>query len=298
MTPVVFDRPALRRRRALAVRNAAPGADFLLGLVADDIAERLGAVSRRFETAVAIGGPTDALALAVARSGRADRVLRADLLVRGPDGTHPADLVVDDELLPLAPGSVDLVVSGLTLQWVNDLPGALVQIRRALRPDGLFLASFVGGDSLTELRRAFLSAESDIRGGVTPRVAPFADVRDLGGLLQRAGFALPVTDQDRLTLRYQTPFHLMRDLAAMGASGSLAERTRGLTTPRLLARAADAYRELAADPDGRVRASLVLVSMSGWAPHESQQKPLRPGSAKMRLADALRVDERPLPRES
>jgi SAM-dependent methyltransferase len=189
------------------------------------------------------------------------------------------------------------VVSTLSLQFANDLPGALVQIRRALKPDGLFLGTLVGGDSLGELRSAFLAAESERTGGATPRVAPFADVRDLGGLLQRAGFALPVADIDRLTLRYETPFHLMRELAAMGAANPLAERSRRLTSAGLLQRAAEIYRETNADPDGRVRATIVLVSLSGWAPHESQQKPLRPGSAKARLADALKATEVPLRRD-
>ncbi len=295
MIPVVFDRPLIAARRRRAIAAAVPGTDFLVDHVASDLADRLATLSRRFATAAVIGGPTDALAEAVAASGRADRVIRADLFAPGPAGRHPVDLVIDDERLPFAEASLDLVVSGLTLQWVNDLPGALVQIRRALRPDGLFLATFVGGDSLTELRQAFLAAESERRGGASPRVPPFADLRDLGGLLQRAGFALPVSDVDRLTLRYATPFHLMRDLAAQGASNPLAERTRGLTSPRLLARAAELYADDASDPDGRVRATITLVSMSGWAPHESQQRPLRPGSAKARLANALGAREIKLP---
>lgn len=295
MTPIVFDRKALADRRRRAIRNAVPGADFLVDIAADEIAARLDAVSRSFGTAVAIGGPTDALARAVASSGKAERVLRADLFARGPDGAHPADLVLDDEILPFADASLDLVVSGLTLQWVNDLPGTLVQIRRALRPDGLFLATFAGADTLGELRQAFLAAESEASGGASPHVAPFADLRDLGALLQRTGFALPVTDQDRLTLRYASPLHLMRELAAMGAGNVLAGRARGLMPPSLLARAAGHYAEAAADPDGRVRATISLVSLSGWAPHESQQKPLRPGSAKARLADALGTREEALP---
>ena len=297
MIPTLFDRSLIARRRRRAIDAAVPGSDFLVQLAADDIGDRLVTVSRRFGTAVAIGGPTDALAAAVADSGRADRVIRADVFAAGPDGRHPADLVIDDETLPLAPESVDLVVSGLALQWVNDLPGALIQIRRALKPDGLFMASLVGGDSLAELRHAFLAAESERTGGATPRVAPFADVRDLGGLLQRAGFALPVADLDRLTLRYDTPFHLMRELAAIGAANPLAERARGLTSPALLQRAAEIYAAENSDPDGRIRATIVMVSLSGWAPHESQQKPLRPGSAKARLADALNTRERPLGRD-
>lgn len=291
MQPLVFDRRRLADQRRTAVARAVAGLDFLVDVAAEDVAARLDTVARRFERAVVIGGPTDALARAVAASGKVGTVIRADLFVAGPAGGHPTDLVIDDELVPFAAESVDLVVSGLTLQWVNDLPGTLVQIRRALRPDGLFLASFVGGDSLTELRQAFLAAESEMRRGAAPRVAPFADLRDLGALLQRAGFALPVTDLDRLTLRYATPFHLMDELKAMGAGNALAERSPALTSPALLRRAAEIYAENWSDPDGRVRASIVLLSASGWAPHESQQRPLRPGSAKSRLADALGARE-------
>ena len=291
MVPVVFDRNRLARARKTALATAGDGLDFLVEIAADDIRARLQTVSRTFRTAAVIGGPTDALAAAVAESGRAERILRADLFAAGPAGRHPADLVVDDEILPFAPASLDLVVSGLALQWVNDLPGALAQIRRALRPDGLFLAILIGGDSFHELRQAFLAAESELRRGATPRVAPFVDLRDLGGLLQRAGFALPVTDLDRLALRYASPFHLMQELKAMGAGNTLAERSRGLTTPALLARASSHYAESASDPDGRIRATVVLLSASGWAPHDSQQKPLRPGSAKTRLAEALGTSE-------
>lgn len=291
MQPEVFDRRRLAEHRRKAIIRAVPGADFLVDLAAEEIAQRLQTLSRRFATAVAIGGPTDALARAVAESGKADRVIRADLFAAGPAGRYPPELVIDDERVPFGPESVDLVVTGLGLQWVNDLPGALIQIRRALRPDGLLLASFVGGDSLTELRQSFLAAESEIRRGATPRVAPFADLRDIGALLQRAGFALPVTDLDRLTLRYASPFHLMKELKAMGAGNALTERSRAMTSPVLLQRAAEIYAENWSDPDGRIRATVVLLSASGWAPHESQQKPLRPGTARTRLADALNTSE-------
>lgn len=294
MHPVLFDRRLIALRRARAIADAEPGIDFLVDLVAADIAERLSTIVRPFDTAVVIGGPTEALSRAVRDSGKVGRVIRADLFVPGI-GTDPApQVVLDDEALPFADDSLDLVVSGLTLQWVNDLPGALVQVRRALKPDGLFLASFVGGDSLTELRQAWLAADSELATGASPRVAPFVDVRDLGGLLQRAGFALPVTDQDRIPLRYATPFHMMRELARMGASNPLVERRKSLTGKELLTRAAERYQAGFADPDGRVRATLTLVSISGWKPHQSQQKPLQPGSAKMRLADALKTAEQPL----
>jgi SAM-dependent methyltransferase len=183
------------------------------------------------------------------------------------------------------------VVSALALQFVNDLPGTLIQIRRALRPDGLFLAAMIGGDSLAELREAFAQAEAEVEGGVSPRVAPFADLRDLGALLQRAGFALPVTDVDRLTVRYASPLALMHDLRRMGAGNALSERRRTPLRRATLRRVLEIYAERFADPDGRIRATFEIVWLSGWAPHESQQQPLKPGSAKTRLADALRAQE-------
>ena len=196
-----------------------------------------------------------------------------------------------DDVLPLAEARIDLVLSALSLQFVDDLPGALVQIRRALRPDGLFLGALIGGSSLAELRQAFGEAEIDVEGGLSPRVSPFVDVRDLGGLLQRAGFALPVTDSDVVTVRYDDVFGLMRDLRAMGATNVLAERRRKPTRRATMARLAEIYRERFSDPDGRVRATFEILWATGWAPDPSQQQPLRPGSAKTRLADALGVRE-------
>ena len=197
----------------------------------------------------------------------------------------------DPEALPLAPARFDLAVSLLALHAVNDLPGTLVQLRRCLKPDGLFLGCFLGGCSLIELRQAFGEAESEVEGGISPRVAPFADLRDVGGLLQRAGFALPVTDTDLVTVRYPDPFALMRDLRAMGMTNVLTERRRTPLRRATLMRAAALYAERFSDPDGRVRASFELVWVSGWAPHESQQVPLKPGSAGARLADALGTTE-------
>lgn len=185
----------------------------------------------------------------------------------------------------------DLVVSALSLQGINDLPGALVQIRRALKPDGLLLAALIGGETLTELRQSFATAESEIEGGISPRVAPFADVRDLGGLLQRAGFALPVTDADRITVRYNSAFALMQDLRRMGATNALVERRRTPLRRATLTRTAEIYAARFADGDGRVRATFDIVWLSGWAPHPGQQQPLEPGSAQARLADALGARE-------
>src|SRR5947209_16243296 len=218
----------------------------------------------------------------------------APILERPPS---PLSIVADEEALPFGSESFDLIVSGLSLQWANDLPGALVQIRRALAPDGLFLAALVGGQSLTELRTALTAAEAELTGGASPRVAPFADVRDLGALLQRVGFALPVTDVEPTIVRYASMFALMGDLRAMGATNALCERSRVPLRRAILLRAAETYADRFADADGRIRATFEIVWLSGWAPHESQQKPLAPGSARVRLADALNVSEQRLRRD-
>jgi SAM-dependent methyltransferase len=198
----------------------------------------------------------------------------------------------DSEVLPLQPESLDLAVSALAFQFVNDLPGVLAQIRRALRPDGLLLAALPGGDTLTELRQSFAAAEAECEGGVSPRVAPFADLRDIGHLLQRAGLALPVTDVDRIVVRYDNAFALMRDIRGMGATNILVERRRTPTRRTTMLRMAQIYAERFADPDGRIRATFDIVWLSAWAPHESQQKPLRPGSAKASLEAAVKSRKR------
>ena len=217
------------------------------------------------------------------------RLVRASTIAEGQGAWE--SVVVDPELLPFGPESFDLVVSALALQFVNDLPGTLIQIRRALAPDGLFLACLVGGRTLHELRAVLAQAEEEIAGGASPRVAPLGDLRDMGGLLQRAGFALPVTDVDAITVRYDHVFALMRDLRAMGATNALAQRVKTPSRRAMFLRAAEIYAQKFADPDGRIRATFEFVWLSGWAPHESQQKPLKPGSAKTRLADALGTRE-------
>jgi SAM-dependent methyltransferase len=281
-TPQIFDRRLLRQRLARALASAGAAPDFLMLRAADDLADRLGGVRRDFPRSLDLGSPSPHFALTVAASGRPAPLRAASL--PGPG----VDVVAEEEALPFAPASFDLVVSGFALQWVNDLPGALAQVRRMLAPDGLFLACFPGGASLVELRVALAEAEAEIRGGASPRVSPFVDLRDLGGLLQRAGFALPVTDVDSFTLRYDSLFGLIAELRAMGAANALIERSRHPLRRAILMRAAEIYAERFADPDGRVRATFELVWLSGWAPHESQQKPLAPGSAQMRLADALK----------
>ena len=288
--PTIFDRYLLRARRARA-RKLGP-ATFLVDRVADDLAERLAAVLRSFDVGIDLGTPTDAVRRAVAAGGKVGTLIAVEPDVAS-QGKAFLRVGADEEALPFADASLDLVVSALSLQLVNDLPGTLIQIRRALKPDGLFLAALLGGDSLSELREAFAQAESEIEGGLSPRVVPFADLRDLGGLLQRAGFALPVADSDRLTVRYDNAFALMRDLRAMGATNVLTERRRAPLKRATLLRMAQIYAERFADSDGRLRATFEIAWLSGWAPHESQQKPLKPGSATVRLADALGTKELP-----
>jgi SAM-dependent methyltransferase len=282
-TPLVFDRPLLRRRLSRALAQGY--ADFLLGRAVEDLEERLSTVLRPFALALDVGTPTPAAAEALRRSGRAGMVVRLSPVF------EPGSVLGDEERLPFGGGAFDLAVSLLALQGVNDLPGALIQIRRALKPDGLFIAALLGGSTLTELRQAFTEAEAELEGGVSPRVAPFADLRDIGGLLQRAGFSLPVTDSDIFRVRYASPLGLMRDLRQMGLANPLSARRKAPLRRTTLLRAAEIYAERFADPDGRVRATFEIVWLSGWTPHESQQKPLRPGSARMRLADALGAKE-------
>ena len=282
--PQVFDRALLRHRLARA--QAGGYAGFLLEAAAADLEERLSTVVRPFSLALDCGSPGPAAVPVLQR--------RATTVIRLAPTPEPGTVVGDEERLPFAGERFDLVVSLLSLQAVNDLPGALVQIRRSMKPDGLFMGCLLGGGSLAELRQSFLLAEMEVEGGASPRVAPFADLRDLGTLLQRAGFALPVTDCDMLRVRYANPFLLMQDLRAMGMTNALVERRPAGLRRATLRRAAEIYAERFADPDGRVWATFELVWLSGWTPHASQQKPLRPGSAKVRLADALGVREQRL----
>jgi SAM-dependent methyltransferase len=267
--PVLFDRALLRARQARAGKLGA--VSFLLDRVTEDMDERLRVVLRDFVAVAEIWTPGESL--------RANDRFKSINRIK---------LNSDHEILPFQPESLDLVVSALAFQFVNDLPGVLAQIRRALRPDGLLLAAMIGGDTLTELRQSFAAAESECEGGVSPRVAPFADLRDVGGLLQRAGLALPVTDVDRIVVRYDNAFALMQDLRRMGATNILLERRRTPTRRATMLRMAQIYAERFSDSDGRIRATFDVIWLSGWAPHESQQKPLKPGSAKASLAEAVK----------
>jgi len=289
---LVFDRRAVRQHRERAARLGT--AEFLFEEAAERLSERLDDIKRGFPRVLVLG----------ARGGGMARLLRSraggDLLVEVEDavgflrrGEPSPRALAEAEALPFAPAAFDLVVSPLALHWTNDLPGALLQVRRCLRPDGLLLASVLGGETLDGLRRAFLEAELAEEGGVSPRVSPMADGRDLAGLLQRAGFALPVVDSDRLSVTYANALALMAELRAMGETNALRERRRGFTRRSTLLRAVEVYGALASGPDGRVAANFEIVTLTAWAPHESQPKPLRPGSATTRLADALGTVERP-----
>jgi SAM-dependent methyltransferase len=285
--PLIFDRSLARRRLARAASRGAE--NFLLAPAVKEIGERLSVIKREFSAVLDIGTPSPRLADWLRDRIKPRLLVRLAQLPENASDSSFLRIAGDDESLPFAPECFDLAVSALSLQGLNDLPGALVQIRRVLKPDGLFLGCLLGGQSLHELRKSLAVAETEIYGGVSPRVAPFADVRDMGGLLQRAGFALPVADSEPLAVRYASMFDLMADLRSMGATNVLVGRLRKPAARSYFLRAAKHYAEQFADPDGRVRATFELVYLSGWAPHESQQKPLTPGSAKMRLADALRM---------
>ncbi len=292
MVTNVTDKALLRRRLARAARLGAVRPDFLMTRTVDDLAERLGATERRFATAIAQGGQSAAFAKALLATGKVGTVHRFEACHAVLSGAGASGAVGDEEALPFRAASLDLFASALALQWANDLPGALIQIRQALKPDGLFLAAMIGGETLAELRDALVAAETKLSGGASPRVLPTADTRDLGALLQRAGFALPVADRDLVTVRYGSAFDLLRDLRAMGATSVLIERNRRPPGRQLFLRAAEIYAERFSDADGRIRASFEIVFLSGWAPHESQQQPARRGSGQVSLAAVLGNDER------
>lgn len=292
-SPLLFDRALLRQR----LDRAAPefgAADFLKARAAQDVVMRLETILRRFPVAVDLGARNGHFFKALSESdarANLDTLIEADLSGRMLAGRESLRVVADEERLPFGDATLDLVVSTLSLHWTNDLVGALIQIRRALRPDGLFVGAIFGGATLTELRQCLLAAEAELSDGASMRVSPFADAIDAAGLLQRAGFALPVADVDRVKVRYGHPIALLRDLRRMGETSVLLDRSRKPLTRRVLFRAMELYVERFAEADGKVPATFEIVSVTGWAPHDSQQKPLRPGSAKMRLADALGTQE-------
>ncbi|HEY7243842.1 MAG TPA: methyltransferase domain-containing protein [Xanthobacteraceae bacterium] len=288
---LIFDQSQLAVHRQRAAKLGP--STFLLERAAQELSERLATLLRRFDRALDLGTPGDAVRRELVRSGKVDTVFSAGPCEVHPDGTleDSNGIIANQEMLPFREGSLDLVVSVLSLQFVDDLPGALVQIRRALKPDGLLLAALAGGDTLTELRQCFAAAEIETRGGASPRVIPFLGVREAGALLQRAGFALPVADVDRVTVRYASAIALMHDLRAMGATNPLVERSRRFLKRTTLERLVQTYADRFCDPDKRIRATFETIWLCGWAPHAGQQKPLTPGSAGQRLADALGVKE-------
>lgn len=286
----VFDRALLRRNRDRAARKGDGSADFLFREVADRLADRLLDIRESFPTVLELGCRRNALSEFLTGKGGIERVFGCDLseaMLRSGSQESRAVFVADEERLPVAPGAVDLVLSNLALHWVNDLPGALIQARRALRPNGLLLAALFGGETLVELRDVLLRAEAEVTGGAAPRISPFADLRDMGGLLQRAGFALPVIDSDRITVTYRDLFGLLADLKAMGETSVLLERSRTPLRRAVLMRAAELYAQMFGGPDGRIPATFQILYVHGWAPHESQPKPLQPGSATASLVDVL-----------
>jgi len=290
----VFDRRAVRRHRDRAAGNLA-AYDFLLREVAERLAERLDDVTRQFPLALDLGCHDGTLGRALAGRRGIETLIQADLspaMAIGSVGDGRPALAADEEALPFANRGFDAVFSLLSLHWVNDLPGALIQVCRALKPDGLFLAAMLGGETLKELRTALLEAEIEVEGGAGPRVSPFADVRDLGALLQRAGFALPVADVDDIEVSYPDALKLMADLRGMGEANAVADRRKGFTRRTTLMRACELYAERHAGPDGRLLATFQVIYLTAWAPHESQPQPLAPGSAGTRLSAALESEER------
>lgn len=293
----VFNRDLVRRRRDRAATALAEHA-FLFEETAERLLDRLDDVKRSFPLALDLGCHAGELAAAQAGRGGIETLVQADLSPAMAARAHAASgqpaVVCDEEFLPCGKASLDLVLSNLSLHWVNDLPGALLQIRHALKPDGLFLASLLGGATLKELRHALAEAEIEIDGGLSPRVSPFAEVRDLGSLLQRAGFALPVVDIETITVSYSEPLKLLRDLRGMGETNAVAERRRTPLKRAVLLRALEIYRDEFAEADGRLPATFEVLTVTGWAPAASQPQPLQPGSARSSLADALDTEEVPL----
>lgn len=286
----VFDRQLLRLRRDRAAASIT-GADFLLQDVAERLLDRLSLVKKEFLLMLDLGAHHGVLAQKLRAREGTQAVFCSDISFGMARQSAAPAVVADEEFLPFAPQSLDAVVSNLSLHWVNDLPGALLQIRRALKPDGLFLTAVLGGESLRELRDALMTGEAAATGGVSPRVSPFIDMRDMGALMQRAGFALPVVDSDIITVDYSSPLKLMQDLRATGAANATLNRLTRPTRRGVIMEAAKAYHDKYADKNGRVPATFQVIYAIGWAPAATQQKPLQPGTAKTRLADALEAEE-------
>ncbi|MET3589316.1 SAM-dependent methyltransferase [Bartonella silvatica] len=284
--PLIFDHNRIEQFRKRAFQKAKKGYDFLLSCMAEDLSKRLSTVDRLFTLALDIHSHTDLAAQTLIKSGKVHSVERVetDMLYQSHDKKFH---LRSRELLDFPPNYCDLVVSLLSLQLTNDTPGVLSQIRNILKSDGLFLAVMAGAGTLIELRECLLEAETEIYGGASPRIYPFADIREIGALLQRVGFALPVADVEDITIRYNTMFDLMHDLKAMGMQNALINRSQHPVSKRFFLRAAEIYAQRFSDPDGRIRANFSFIWLSGWAPHPNQQKPMQPGSAQTSLANVL-----------
>ena len=291
--PRLFDRARVTRNRDRASSRFRDYA-FLKGRESTQLLERLHDTSRDFEHALDLGAHDGQATEALVQSGKVKDITALEGAATMAARLRETGINVvegDEDSLPFDRESFDLVVSLLSLHWANDLPGVMTQIRSVLKPDGLFLGCLFGGDTLPELRAALIEAESELTGGVSPRLSPLPGLQDIAGLLQRAGFALPVADVDQVTVRYSHPMKLLEDLKGMGEQAAFAKREGQERRPlsrRLLARMSDIYVERFSDPDGKVRATFKIIWMSGWAPHESQPKPLKPGSGKFSLADAVK----------
>ena len=293
---LVFNRRTVRSHRARAAAGLKDH-DFLFRETAERLCDRLDDVTRSFPLALDLGCHSGQIARTLAGRGGIKTLVQCDLALEMAAlaaQTGGPVLAADEEALPFGGGSFDLILSNLSLHWVNDLPGALVQTRRALKPDGLFLASALGADTLKELRQSLAEAEIAEEDGLSPRVSPMADVKDLGGLMQRAGFALPVVDTETVTVMYPDAMALMADLRGMGESNAVIENRKGFMRRKTLMAAAARYSELFATDDGKIPATFQILTMTGWAPDASQQQPLKPGSAETSLADALREGNGPL----
>lgn len=286
----VFDRRILKMRRDRAATKSRDF-NFLFAETADRLVDRLDDTTRSFPTALDLGCHSAEIGRILGGRGGIETLFQADIsngYARAALAANDAPtLVADEEFLPFANGKLDLILSNLSLHWVNDLPGALLQARKALKPDGFFLASLLGGETLRELRECLMAAEAEEEGGVSPRISPFVDVKDAGALLQRSGFALPVVDADDIIIDYPDALKLMRDLSGMGESNLILKRSKKFTKRSTLARAAALYHERYARADGRIHAKFQVLYLTAWAPDESQPKPLRPGSGKVSLVDFL-----------
>ncbi len=284
---MVFDRNLVQknRQRALSKFN---DYDFLFKWSKNQLSERLHDVNREFNKALQIGSRC---AFTSSEHIKINEIFTCDLTNKPFTRNAPTYVQASDEFLPFAPNSMDLILSNLNLHSVNDLPGALLQIKNCLKPDGLFLASIMGGETLHELRTVLTNIELELTGGISPRVFPFADKKQMGDLLQRAGFALPVVDSEIITVTYDNIFKLLNDLRGMGENNAIIQRNKTPLSKKFFLRVAQEYHDKYAESDGRIVASFEVIFLLGWSPHESQQKPLRPGSAKHRLADILGTDE-------